>query len=499
MSSIKNIIPLYLRLAITSIAGIISSRYILKTLGAEDFGIYALITGLVTSIGFLHSAMQTAMSRFITISIGNENFKNTINTIITANKILTLVIISIGLPIGALTIVYLLDFPKENTTLLLWLFLILTTSFAVNQISNPYTSIITSHEKFQIYGLISTGDATLRLIAAITLSNFNENYLMTYGFMTLICSIVTFYAWKKSCNKIIRSSELKFSTDFGFLKDFLNHFGWNVFGNLAVAAVSLGTNLLLHNFFGPAIVAARAASMQAFTAVNSFTINMQSAFNPKIIKTHSQKNTIALHTTIISSTRYNILVLSIISTPLIIETNYIVNLWLSNVPNYTDTFLKITLVTGLIEASTMSLITATQAVGKLKFYQITISLIILLNLPISYIALKLDHNPESVYITNILISITTSIARIFIACPLIKLSKAKYIFVAVTPPFAVFILCNLILYGAKIYFSNKISSLNLFIISIIFCGILTFTFGLTHHEKRKLFSLLNFRKVKSLL
>lgn len=76
----KNALMLYIRMFLTMIVGLYTSRVVLNTLGVEDYGIYGVVGGVVAMLGFLNASMSGATSRFLTFELGRGDKKRLAET-----------------------------------------------------------------------------------------------------------------------------------------------------------------------------------------------------------------------------------------------------------------------------------------------------------------------------------------------------------------------------------------------------------------------------------
>ena len=173
-----------------------------------------------------------------------------------------------------------------------------------------------------------------------------------------------------------------------------------------------GVNILSNIFFGPAINASRAISVQVKSALVSFVSNFQMAANPQIIKSYAGKDYVYMRDLIVNSSKYSFLLLFFFSFPIILETKYILSLWLGNIPEYSISFCKLILINACIDCLSSPLVTAVQATGNIKTYQIIVGVLIMSILPVSYIALRAVHNPEIPFVISIVISLLLVYIRI---------------------------------------------------------------------------------------
>ena len=202
--------------------------------------------------------------------------------------------------------------------------------------------------------------------------------------------------------------------------------GWNIWGNLAGPMYGTGLNVLLNLFFGPSVNAARAIAVQVETAIAQFSTNFLMAVNPQITKLYAQENLAEMHLLIFRSSKFTFFLLFAISLPVIMETSVILELWLKTVPDYTIPFLRLLLIIAIIDSVARPLMTAAAATGDVKLYQSLIGGILLLIVPIAYVALRLGGSPTSVYLVHFTVCIIAFITRLYIVRPMINLSIRDY-------------------------------------------------------------------------
>ena len=66
----KNTFMLYIRMLLTMLVALYTSRVVLEVLGVEDFGIYNVVAGVISMFSFLNTSMSGAVSRFFAYEIG---------------------------------------------------------------------------------------------------------------------------------------------------------------------------------------------------------------------------------------------------------------------------------------------------------------------------------------------------------------------------------------------------------------------------------------------
>jgi hypothetical protein len=106
---------------------------------------------------------------------------------------------------------------------------------------------------------------------------------------------------------------------------------------------------------------------------------------------------------------------------------FVLNLWLAEVPPHTVYFCQLILINSLTMALSNPLSQVARAYGKIRKYQMWVSFALLLNFPISYIALYIGFPPESVMVVYFTISVLLVMIRLVICKPMIALSIRKYV------------------------------------------------------------------------
>lgn len=407
-----------------------TSRVILQTLGIEDFGIYNVVAGFVTMLGFLNSAMSSATQRFLAFELGKSDTKDVrgiFSMSINIHILIALFVFILGETVGLWFLNTQMTIPTDRLFAAQWVFHLALLSFMVTIISVPYNALIIAHERMKIFAWVSILDVTLKLLVVFMLSWFGMDKLILYGLLslTVVCIIAVIY--RVYCKGQFLESQFRLYWDKKLFRVMLSYTGWNLWGNIAVVMSGQGINVLLNIFFGPTVNAARAIGMQVSAALNSFVYNLQVAINPQIIKSYAAKDMTYMHQLVCYGAKYNFFLLFLLAMPVIINTDLILNTWLGVVPEYTAIFVKLIIINILIDCISAPLMASAQASGRIKFYQSVVGGILLLNLPFSYFILKMGYQPYSVIYVGIILSIFAFIARLLIVKKLVSLPVISYL------------------------------------------------------------------------
>lgn len=189
--------------------------------------------------------------------------------------------------------------------------------------------------------------------------------------------------------------------------------GWNFIGSSAGILRSQGASLLLNAFGGPILNAANGITTSITGIVSQFVGNFTQAFSPQITKRYAAKEYESLMTLLIYGSKYSYYLMFILALPVMLNAHFILMIWLGQVPEYTVEFIRWTLVFMLAESISRPIITAKNATGKIRNYQIVVGGVLLLMLPLSYISLKLGMSSVMVPFFNAFTAILAIFARMY--------------------------------------------------------------------------------------
>jgi len=482
-----NTLFLALRSLITLVVSLYTSRIVLDVLGVIDYGLYNVVGGIVVMLGFINTAMTAGTQRFLSFELGRKNFiklQKTFSALLTLHIILAFIIFLLAETVGLWFLEHHFIIPSERMEAARWVYHLSVISAMVTVTQVPYNSSIIAHERMNIFAYISIIQVLLKLLIVFILMYIEYDKLKLYSILFLAVIILTTLIYRVYCKRNFIECNYKFEWDIKLLKSLINFSSWNTFGGFAHTFVDQGINFLINIFFGPAINAARAVAMQVKISVSMFVSSFQSAVNPQIVKTYAKgdhKNNINL---IYSSSKFSFFIIFLLTFPVITETEFILDLWLKSPPDYTIIFIQLILIDACIETLSGPLISAVQATGKVKIYQITISSARMLIFPISYIAFKLTNLPESTLYISILINLIVLFLRVLILSKLIDIKLKDFYTKVVTNIFQILIIPIFIV--NFIHYILDYGSLR-FIVSILVCLFSTlisiYLLGLTNNEK----------------
>ncbi len=483
----KNTMFLYIRMLFTMGVSLFTSRVILQTLGVEDYGIYSVVGGIITMFAFINGGMVSATQRFLTFEIGKGNLpqlKKVFSTSLQIHALISLIVVLLGETVGLWFLYEELVIPAERMTAALWVYQCSIIACVVNIMSVPYNADIIAHEKMSAFAYISIVEVTLKLAIVYMLFVTPCDKLTTYAILILTVQLIIRFIYTRYCNKHFEESHYHHQIDKPLFKEMLGFAGWSFWGNLAAVLYTQGLNMMLNIFFGPIVNAARGIAVQVQTAVQQFVSNFQVALNPQITKTYATGQLAQMHSLMFRSARFSFFLLFMLTLPILLETEYILTLWLKTVPEDTVIFTRIMIGISLIYTIANPCVVANQATGKVKVYQAVVGSILLMILPLSYVALKLGAPAYSVFIVHFCVESIAQFARMYMLRKLINLPLTAYLRNIYLPIITVAgISCILPIYIHTQMAEGFVTLLIVCFVSVVSVAATTLIIGLTKEER----------------
>lgn len=426
----KNTLLLYVRMLFLMLISLYTSRVILNALGVEDYGIYNVVGGVVTMFSVLSGSLNAAISRFITFELGTgniERLKKVFSSSVTIQAIIAIIIVVLAETVGLWFLNEKMVIPDNRITAANWCYQFSIITFTINLLAVPFTASIIAHEQMSAFAYISILEALGKLVIAWCIVVNPIDRLVFFSLMVaiVVCSISLLYA--RYCIKHFKECVYHFYYDQNLLKQMFGFAGWNFIGASSAIFRDQGGNIILNLFFGPTVNAARAISVKVSAVLNSFVQNFMVALNPQITKSYACGDSEYMFKLVFQGARLSFYILLLLCLPVILNTHYILVIWLKLVPDHTVLFVQLILVFAMCESISNPLITVMLATGKIKNYQIMVGGLQMMNLPIAYLCLFLGAMPESIVIVAIVISQCCLAARLFMLRRMIGLQVGLYL------------------------------------------------------------------------
>ena len=430
--------------------GLYTVRAILHQLGVVDYGIYNVVGGVVTMFSFINSTLTTSSQRYFSIELAKGDKKRLNQWFclnITTFSIFIIAFLVIAETVGLWFVNTQMVIPPERLFAANVVYQFSIISFCVHFFNVPYNALIIAHERMSAFAYISIIEAFLKLAIVFLLTISPWDKLIVYGFLMLLvsCGITSSYI----IYNLRHFEEAKFRPYWNKqeIKELFGFSGWHFFGTFSMVVRSQGINILLNLFFNPAINAARAVAFQISHAVNQLSSNFFVAVKPQIYKSYASGDFAGLYKLVMRSTIMCSLLVSILVYPVLANTQYILGIWLHKVPEYAIIFTQLVLINALIDSTNGPTIAPALATGNIKRYYLIVATLMCMNLPISYVALKLGAEPTVTMQVSIALSFVTAMVRAYLLRPMIGLPFGRYVIVLTK-----LVIASLVIWGIM-YFS----------------------------------------------
>ena len=496
-----NTIFLYIRMFVILIVTFYTTRVILQTLGVVDYGIFNVIGGVVSMLSFVNASMANGFQRFLNIELGIGNIegvKKVFTSSFTVQVLLILIIVLLGETIGVWFLKTQMNIPTDRMNAAYYVFQFALLTFTLSMLQVPFTAVIIAFEDMRFYACICVIEALFKLFAVYILLYSPYDKLIFYSILISIIVFFILLIYVVSCFVKYTFLSIKLSVNKDVISRMLIFSGWNTFGSTAHLLEGQGINILLNIFFGPVVNAARGIAFQVQSGLNSFVTNLHMAARPQIIQSYSNHNMERMWFLTYQISRFSFFLMLLLTLPFFLEAKYILNIWLGEVTEYTVSFTRIVVLTGLFNVFATPITTIVHATGKMRNFQLVCSLVIMSVVPISYFFLKCNYSPNSVMIAGFVITILVQIVRLFLLKTIICFSIWDYCRNVLNPVFKVMIMSFILSFFVYFLVGNNTIIIR-FLLIIIYCVILVFciySLGLSKNEKLKLKEglLIRFRK-----
>lgn len=414
----KNTLLLYVRQIITVVIGLYTSRIVLQVLGVNDFGVYNVVGGLVAMMAFLNSALTASSQRFLAYELGKSSglgIKRAFSVALRIHLQLALVVLLLAETIGLLVLNRCLNIAQDRLVAANWVYQSAVVVMVITVINVPYNAALVAHERMGAFAYLSLAGTVLKLGVACLLFILPGDALIGYSILTMGVQLCIQGLYILYCRRAFWECRGKSLFDAAMYKSFFSFAGWSVLGNLGFAFKDQMANMILNLFFGTNVNAAKGLAMQIGAVAYNFSSSFTMAINPRIVKSYSSNGESAAET-VYKACRIAPLLMGIISIPIMVNIDSLTRLWLGadKVPEYTGMFVFLTLIVVTIASAAAPIVAALQATGKIKVFQIVISLVMLSELPIAYVLLLFGVKPYITVVPTILVTIVGLYARFLI-------------------------------------------------------------------------------------
>lgn len=415
-----------------------TSRVVLQTLGVEDFGIYNIVGGVVVLFTFVNSAMTTGTQRHLSYELGRPaggDITQVFSACMHIHCWLALIVLVLAETIGLWFLNTQMNFPADRMWVVNWVYQLSIWGCVANIVRVPYQASVIAYEHMSFYAYIGIAETVLKLVIVYMLLFFCIDKLLLYSILVLTVTIIMTLAFMVFCHHTFKQIRLIHVCDKSLYKRFVSFSGWAMFGSVANLGLQQGLNVIINIFYGVTVNAAVGIANQVNSAVMHFVSGFQQALNPQLIKSEAEGDRGRQHRLIYASSKLSFFIMFVFAFPLLVNLKYVLTLWLGEYPPHADTICSTIVIGALIECLSGPLWVSVFATGKIRVYQIVISSILILNVPISYVGGKFGMSPECMYIIRNVIYVFALVTRLVFLKQMISLDMAVFFCKVLLPLF----------------------------------------------------------------
>lgn len=396
-----------------------STRWVLKALGKEDFGLYSVVGGLIVFILFISNTMVVSVQRFFAYAIGQgdtEEVKKWFNTALILHIGFSALLVIIGVPVGNYLLDHVMNIPSERLTTCHWVYYLSIFGAVVSLISIPSIAMFTAKQRIFELSFWNTLHITLVFLVALTLLYLQEMDLLLIYSIGMVSS-----KFLRDLSLVIRAriifSECSIKRYYFFnkerIKKLISFSGWRLFGGLGTMLKNQGLALLLNVYGNSRINAAFGLANQISGQTSTIGGAVYNALSPEIISREGAGNRNGMISLSIRATKFVMLLTFFWAIPLISEMDFILGLWLEEIPEYTSIFCKLVILAYIADLISIGYIGAVYAKGDIAGYQMLLGGLHILTFPLGWIVLKLGCGYVWTVFCVLLTSTCVGIGRVF--------------------------------------------------------------------------------------
>ena len=412
----KNTIYLYIRTSVTILISLYTSRVVLDTLGEVDYGIYNLVAGIIILFSFMSNSMATATQRFLNYELGKGNIDETHRVFcvsVIVHLLISILIFILGETIGLWFVTTQLNIPEDRTDASFWVYQFSVLCMLCKIVRIPYNACVMAYERMSFYAYASIIEAILSLVIVYLLLQSSIDRLILYSMLLFFVAIVVNTLCYVYCNKQFPICHFQIIKDKKLFSKIVGFSGWSLGESTANIAANQGLSILINIAYGVAVNAALGIANQVRSAFSIFVFSFQTPFSPQIIKNYAANDKLAFYGLIFRASKFSYYLIFIVAPAFMVCLDPIMSLWLVEVPEGSASFVVLLVIYIMVDALSGPLWTSALAIGDIKRYQIIISAIILMNLPVMMLLICLGMSPVAVVSVRAVLNIFAHFARIF--------------------------------------------------------------------------------------
>lgn len=374
--------------------------------------------------------------------------------------------------------------PAESKNAAFWVLQFSIATTFVSLLSNPYNALIIAYEKMGVFAYISIIQVLLNFLAAFLLKYIFGNHLFWYGLFIMVSTITIRIIYQVYCR--IKLPQFKYRLYFNRQQiiEALKFAGWASLDGGLSTIVWNGVIWIFNFCFGPAINAVYSISTQVNNSILGFAQNVQKAIDPQITKTYASGDFERHRKLVYSGSKIQAFIIYLIIIPFIIRCDYILHLWLGNVPCYAVEFCQMAVFMGLAVSFVEVARTSIVATGRIRRFVVIPNTLHLLLLPLCMVLNRFYDSPIVMMRTVIITYYIIYGLRLYIAAHGSVFSAKVMLFKTIVPCAIVGVISfSILFFCSNIISYDLIGLLTFCSLSFVVIVLCAYSVGLSKQEK----------------
>ena len=403
----------YAKMGINTILALLTTRFALLALGVADFGLYSVLGSIISFIGIFNTIMLSTCNRFLAVAIGKgdpEEIRKQFNVNLTIFIGIAFFMFLVSYPVGSWYVHNFIKYegPVHNAMMV---FCLSIAGSIFSTLATPYNGLLMAKERFLVFSVVDVIVHIVRFIVAVAIVSFFKDklliYTITMAFTTAIPALIYWIYCRRNYRSLV---EWSFVRDKSLYREVLSFSGWIGYGAFAFVSKNQGAALLVNAFFNTVMNTALGLANSLNAYITMFANNLTQPMQPQITKSYAIGNTARTDELLVMSTRFSFLLMLFVSAPFMVDSKYVLSIWLGDVPLYAAEFTLLLIIDNLIQSFNAGISTVLFASGKIARYQVIINTLRLLSIVVAFFVLRLGVVPFALFYTYIVFSLLCVLA-----------------------------------------------------------------------------------------
>ena len=482
-----NTMIIYFKMIVVTVVGLFTTRYVLLGLGVSDYGLYNVMGGLLAMLNIFSTAMHTTTRRYINVEMGKPD--GNINKVFNISLILhigfAILTLILSESIGLFYIYNYLNVAPDKLSDAVFVFEVSTLVAIIGLINIPYQAVLNAHENFKFIAAIDILQVVLKVPLVIALVKYEGNALRFFSVGMCLINLIVFIAYYLM-SRLKYGLEIKFKKykEKPLYKEILVFNGYTASGAAVSVVKSQGASMVANLFFGTVVNGALAIAYQVERYVNLLAANFATSSAPQITQSYSKGDYNRTQELAENISKYMVLIMTIMVTPVACELEFIMTVWLKVIPEGALVLCQWIMLSLFFRSFDSCTSTVLIANGRLRETTITTSIIGFSYPFLLFGLLKLGLPPTTVIILTAITDILNKMINLYILHRISKFDVKHYVKAVYPQVLTVGLLCGAFYYiHTQIVLSTLIGHLVSFIITGLYAVIICYFVGLHKNER----------------